>query len=237
MWISRQKGACAVALALATALLSGAAAGEGDKTASTKAGDLKPLNIELPRPAFKGTPKHAPLGANLEKPRKGRRPPFLAPAGSRNVAAGRPVTSTDSEPIIGEIKFATDGDKAARDGSYVELGPGLQHLQIDLGASCKVHAVLLWHYHASARIYRDVVIQLSDDPAFKSGVKTLFNNDHDNSSKLGLGEDKEFWETFEGKLVDAQGASGRYLRLYSNGSTEDDMNHYTEVEVFGLPIK
>ncbi|MCA9245144.1 MAG: hypothetical protein KDA32_14390, partial [Phycisphaerales bacterium] len=68
-------------------------------------------------------------------------------------------------------------------------------------------------------------------------VTTVYNNDHDNSSGMGVGTDKEYWETFEGRLIDGKGAKGRYVRLYSNGSTEDDQNHYTEVEVFATPAK
>ena len=41
-----------------------------------------------------------------------------------------------------------------------------------------------------------------------------------------------------GRLVKApEGALGRYVRLYSNGNTANEMNHYIEVEVFGLPAQ
>jgi hypothetical protein len=213
---------------------------EGDPPRGAQAeppaeGDLVPIPLELPKPAFKGTPKHVPPGANLEKPRTGPRPPFLAPPGTTNVARGKPVSSSDEEPIIGSAKLVTDGDKEAMEGSYVELGPGLQHVQIDLGQSFEIRAVVVWHYHMNARVYHDVVVQVSDDPDFILDVHTVFNNDHDNSSGLGLGEDLEYWETFEGKLVDAEGVRGRYVRCVSAGSTSDDMNHYTEVEVYGRP--
>ena len=39
----------------------------------------------------------------------------------------------------------------------------------------------------------------------------------------------------EGRLIDCKGVTGRYIRLYSNGSTAGDMNHYVEVEVYGTP--
>ena len=68
-----------------------------------------------------------------------------------------------------------------------------------------------------------------------TGVTTVFNNDHDNTSKLGLGKDKEYIEVAEGKLFDAKGAKGRYVRLYSNGNTTNDLTHYVEVEVYGSP--
>ena len=199
--------------------------------------DLVPLPLKLPKPAFKGTPKHVPPGANLEPPRKGPRPDFLAPKGCKNLAAGKKATSSDSEPIIGELKLVTDGEKEATEGSYVELGPGLQWVQIDLGQPCEIYALLVWHFHMNAQIYHDVVVQVADDADFIKNVRTIYNNDHDNSSGLGLGEEKEYWETYEGRLMDAKGVVARYVRLYSNGSTADDQNHYTEVEIYGIPKK
>lgn len=201
-------------------------------------GKLVPLELKLPRPAFKGTPKHVPPGAaNLEKPRKGPRPPLLVPKGTKPLSGGKKVTSSDEDPIIGEIKFVTDGDKEAHEGGYVELGPGLQWVQIDLGKTYQLHALLVWHYHGSARVYHDVVVQVADDADFITNVRTVFSNDHDNSSGLGLGDAKEYWDTYEGRLIDAKGVVARYVRLYSKGSTADDQNHYTEVEVYGLPVK
>ena len=40
-------------------------------------------------------------------------------------------------------------------------------------------------------------------------------------------------------FVTAQGepVKARYVRLYSKGNTSNDMNHYVEVEVLGLPAK
>ena len=195
----------------------------------------QPLSIELPKPMFVGTPKNI-RSDNLEKPRGTKRPAFYAPEGTKNVALGKPVSSSDEEPIIGEISQITDGDKEAVDGSYVELGFDLQHVQVDLEAKHKIYAIVVWHYHQQARVYHDVVVQLADDPDFILNVRTLFNNDHDNSSGLGVGKDKEFFDTYEGKLVDAEGAEAQYVRLYSKGSTSNDMNHYIEVEVYGKPL-
>ena len=65
----------------------------------------------------------------------------------------------------------------------------------------------------------------------------LFNNDHDNTSGLGAGQDMNYIETSEGRLVDAKGAIARYVRLYSNGNNANNLNHYVEVEVWGRPSK
>ena len=40
---------------------------------------------------------------------------------------------------------------------------------------------------------------------FIQNVKTLFNNDQDNTSGLGVGTDREYFETHEGKLINAKG--------------------------------
>ncbi len=197
-----------------------------------QAEDKVPLPLKLPKPQFVGTPVPFKL-PNLEKPLGTKRPPFLAPAGTVNLALKKPVTSSDTYPVIGEIAYVTDGDKEGVEGSFVELGPALQWVQIDLGAPATLYAIVAWHFHAQARAYHDVVVQVSDDAKFKTGVQTLYNSDTDNSSKLGMGKDPAYVETSEGRLIDAKGVRARYVRLYSNGNTSSELNHYVEVEVFG----
>jgi hypothetical protein len=202
------------------------------KPAPSDINGLVPIDIKLPKPMFVGTPQNVQV-TNLEKPLGAPRPPFFAPAGTKNVALGKPVVSSDKEPIIGEAEMITDGDKEAADGSYVELGPSLQNVTIDLGTECDIYAILFWHYHKEARVYFDVVVQVADDPDFVTNVRTLFNNDADNSSGLGSGSDMHYVETAEGKLIDAKGVRARYVRLYSRGNSSNGLNHYIEVEVFG----
>jgi len=192
------------------------------------------LKLKLPKPMFIGTPTNI-KSANLEPITGKSRPPFYVPKGTVLLSAKKKVTASDTEPVIGELDMITDGEKAGGDGYFVELGPGPQWVEIDLGASHPLYAILAWHYHSQARVYRDVIVQVSDDPAFKTGVTTVFNNDHDNTSKLGAGKDKEYIEVAEGRLIDPKGAKGRYVRLWSNGNTTNDLTHYVEVEVFGLP--
>lgn len=198
--------------------------------------DGKAIPLKLPMPAFLGTPGEVPPGVRLEKPRKGPRPEFLAPEGSRNLALEKPVTSSDSSPTIGSLELITDGDKEATDRGLVELAIGPQYVQIDLGELCELHAVVFWHYHHAARIYHDVVVQVAEDKDFILGVKTLYNNDHDNSAGLGIGEAREYWETYEGRLVAAKKVKARFVRLTANGNTSDDRSHYVEVEVYGTPV-
>ena len=195
---------------------------------SLVAEDKVPIPLELPKPLFVGTP--VPIKVpNLEPTQKGKRPDFLVPAGTVNLAKGKKVTASDSDPVIGTLDLITDGDKEGDEGSWVELGPGKQWVQIDLEKPSDISAVVVWHFHSQARVYSDVVVQVSDDPKFEKDVTTIFNDSVDG------GKDLAYIETYEGKLIDAKGAKGRYVRLYSKGNTTNKMNHYIEVEVFGKP--
>ena len=190
--------------------------------------DKVPLKTDLPKPLFVGTP--VPIKVpNLEPAPKGKRPDFLVPVGTVNLAKGKKVTASDSDPVIGTLDLITDGDKEGDEGSWVELGPGKQWVQIDLEKPSDIAAVIVWHFHSQARVYSDVVVQVSDDPKFEKDVTTIFNDSVDG------GKDLAYIETYEGKLIDAKGAKGRYVRLYSKGNTTNKMNHYIEVEVFGKP--
>jgi hypothetical protein len=203
---------------------------------------LVPLEIKLPKPLFQGTPKNIKAGPGLEKYNEKPRPEFKVPEGVTNLALHKKVTSSDSQPVVGELSMVTDGDKEGSDGSFVELAPDKQWVQIDLEQPAEIYAIVVWHYHGEARVYHDVVIQAADDSDFIENVQTIYNNDFDNSSGLGVGKDLEYIEDFRGRLIDARNAKGapvkgRYVRLYSKGNTSNDLNHYVEVEVYGRPAK
>ncbi len=219
------------------ALLALGVAGALALAARAAEAELAPLPLKLPIPAFMGTPTDIPLGDHIEKPSDKPRPPFLAPKGVQNLALGKKVTSSDKAPITGSLDLVTDGDKESNDNSFVELHRRTQWVQIDLEKRAKIYAILIWHAHNTYQVYHDVIVQVSDDPDFTQGVKTLYNNDYDNSSGLGVGTDKEYFETYEGRLIDAKGAEGRYVRCYSRGSTYSALNRYTEIEVWGIPIE
>jgi hypothetical protein len=217
-------------MALSAALLASVVMAVG------QAQEKEELKLKLPKPMFIGTPTNI-KSANLEAVTGKPRGPFMVPVGTKLLSLKRPVTSSDRQPVIGELAMITDGEKEGGDGYFVELGPGKQWVQIDLGARYLLQAILAWHYHSQARVYRDVIVQVSDDRDFLKGVTTVFNNDHDNSSGLGIGKDKEYIEVAEGRLFDPKGVPGRYVRMYSNGNTVNDLNHYVEVEVYGTPVK
>ncbi len=205
--------------------------------AAAPAGDLEEIKLEFPKPMFIGTPVPAEL-PNLEKadPSKVVKT-IMVPKGTTNLAKGKPVTSSDTAPIIGELSLVTDGDADGADGSFVELMPGKQWVQIDLGAESNIYKIAMWHYHKQAQAYIDVEVQVSDDPEFKAGVTTLWNSDDDDSSGMGKGGDPAYVETNHGRVIDAKGTKARYVRLWSNGNTSNDMNHYCEVQVYGTAAK
>ena len=200
-----------------------------------QAADTIPLTTTIPPEKIEGTPIEIKV-PNL-KPAASKAPQIQVPAGTSLLSKGKPVTASDDFPIIGDLPYITDGEKEAGEGYFLELANGLQWVQIDLEQEAAIQALWVWHYHSQRRAYHDIVIQISNDPAFATGVTTVFNNDFDNSSSLGTGSDAPYIETQYGLLVPVAGVKGRYVRLYSQGNTSNDMNHYIEVEVFGTPAK
>jgi hypothetical protein len=189
------------------------------------------LKTDIPPELIEGTP--APINApNLVQAPK-TAPTLQVPAGTVLLSRGKPVTSSDPYPIIGDITYITDGDKQAGEGYFTELLNGLQWVQIDLEAEASLAAVWVWHFHSQKRAYEDVIVTVSNDPDFADGGTILFNNDYDNSAGMGKGSDYSYVESRFGKLIDASGTRGRFVRLYSAGNTSNDLNHYIEVEVFG----
>lgn len=193
--------------------------------------DWVELKIQLPPVALVGTPQ--PIRVPKEHLAQQQNESVKIPQGCKNLASGKPVSASDPNPIVGELAYLTDGDKDGDEGYEVELAPKTQWVQIDLEESAQIFAIALWHYHRQKRVYHDVIIQIADDPEFKKDVRTVFNNDFDNSSKLGKGSDKVYVETHAGKIVPVNGVRGRYVRFYSRGNTSDGGNHYIEAEVYG----
>ena len=108
---------------------------------------------------------------------------------------------------------------------------------IDLGDTYLVDGLNVWHYHGTEGgrnwTYRDLIYQLSTTADFTSDVTTVFNNDANNSALQGIGSDPEYEETPAGRPVYFAPVRARYLRLWSNGSTRNTSNRYTDVQVYG----
>lgn len=156
------------------------------------------------------------------------------PVGVRLLSTGCPVTSSDPAVPAETLSLITDGDRHGDDGYYVELAKGRQWVQIDLGASRRLHLIWLWRFHKMQVCFPDTVIQVSDDPECKTSV-TVYNSDHDNSSNLGSGKDFDYYESHNGRAVSFAPVSGRYVRLWSREAAVLDANCYIEMSIYGEP--
>ena len=100
------------------------------------------LKTQLPPPLFVGTP--VPLNVtNLEPPTRASVPISMSPPARINLAKNKKVTSSDNDPDVGTLDMIVDGDKDGNEGSWVELGPGKQWVQIDLAQRANIYAVLV----------------------------------------------------------------------------------------------
>jgi hypothetical protein len=207
-----------------------------DDAPKTNATEWVPLVLKLPSPVFAGTPPAAPPGTTVETA-PDKQEPLKIPKDAQNIAPASKITSSDKNATRADLAKITDGNKEAEGDDIVQMRKGLQWVQFDLGSNKEIYAIVIWHAHDIPKICRSVIVQAADDEDFTENVRTLFNNDRENSAGLGAGTDRQYFETFRGKTVDAKGARARYVRLYSNGSTESRLNEYTEVEIYGRPAK
>jgi len=193
-----------------------------------------PLMPTLPKPTFTGTP--IDVRAPHREPYRGYDvppPQLLVPEDTRLLSTGCRVSCSAPKIAAKELALVTDGDKQFTQLSYLELPPGLQWVQIDLTTQVVVQAICIWREQPDMRVYRDTIVQLSNDPEFSSDVITVFNNDYDNSTGLGKGGNKEYFEDHFGRRIKVDAVQARYLRVFSNGNTSDPYNHFTEIEVYG----
>lgn len=195
------------------------------------------LILQLPAPTLKGTPEQLPTGPNIEANSDKAPTPFQISKGAKNVALGKPVTTSVKPFSETQPDAITDGKKEAFDYDTVEMKKGTQWVQVDLGESYQIEALAIWHDHRYIQVMYDVIVQVSDDPEFKTGVTTLFNNDTDNSSGFGIGTDREYFERHWGRVFDGKGTKARYVRGYTKGSHLSALNCWQEIEVYALPNK
>src|SRR5579862_8805391 len=89
-----------IGVALASFLLA--------QTPAAADGDKVPLNIKLPSPAFKGTPKDIQLSSYVEPLSDKPRPPMMVPAGLKNIAVGAKLTCSDKNATADALAKITD---------------------------------------------------------------------------------------------------------------------------------
>jgi hypothetical protein len=162
------------------------------------------------------------------------------PKGSVNLAANKPVTSSDNDPINGKLEQITDGKKSGEMESYVEIGPSnKQYVQIDLVTNSTIYAIWIWHYYEwvpDVYVPNDVVVLITSDSTFTNTVSTVFNCDKDNTLGLGKGNDMPFGTSKFGKLIHVDALPARFVRVYGRGERNSPMSKFVEIEVHGLPV-
>jgi hypothetical protein len=197
----------------------------------------KELPLDLPKSVALGTPRPMKIN-NLEPVSSAPRKLPKVPAAAVNLAKGCNVTSSAREAAAGDFSYLTDGDKGGEEGFEVELPRGAHWVQIDLAKSAEISAIALWHFHRERRVYFNVIVQISDDSAFKKDVTTVYNNDSENELGLGKGKDYCYYESNEGRVMAVSpAAKGRYVRFYTKGNSAGPSNDYIEAEVWGVPAK
>ncbi|MFC1498194.1 FMN-binding protein [Verrucomicrobiota bacterium] len=203
--------------------------------------DVEILDLELDAVtrATPGWPKNLKMPGNFRGTEL-RRPPVIVQPSTKLLSREKPVTcSMGKTPILGTLDQIVDGDKRSEEENIVELSPGAQWIQIDLEKTKEISLVVIWHHYKNAAIYNDVVVQLSDDPQFKTNVKTIYNNDHDNSSGMGVGQDTSYAARWWGEIADARGKAfnkkvrARYVRVYTADGAGDEPPRFVEISVYG----
>ena len=197
-------------LALVLALSTNAAFA-ADAAADAK---LVPLKLELPKLAFIGTPADMQMDEHIEPPSETNRPPVLmVPAGTVNLASNKKATCSDKNPSAGGPRA---GDRWQQGGhaptASCRCAAAREWVQIDLEQPAAISYILVWHAHNAAQIYKCVVIQIADDADFTQNVRTVYNNDYENKAGLGIGKDKQYFESFEGRWIPVKNEKARYVR-------------------------
>ncbi len=164
--------------------------------------------------------------------------PFMVDPDILNLAFHMPATASE-DPRTGELEQLTDDIKTSGEFDFVG---GPSWVQVDLEKPALIHAIVVWHYYRNADIFDDVIVSISDNVDFSGDINVLFNNDHDNSSGMGIGKDSAYISTIWGNLVDAcgpdsHGTKARFIRVYSGRNTDGSLPRYLEVAAYGFDIE
>jgi hypothetical protein len=204
--------------------------------------EILDLGLDDVTKATPGWPKNLVMPSNFRDGEL-KRPPVMVSPDTELLSLNKPV-STSMKPEflpLGPPELLVDGVKRSEDVTRIEFGPGKHWVQIDLEESHLISMVVIWHHYKNATIYNDVIVQLSDDPEFKAGVKTIYNNDHDNSSGMGKGKGTTYASRWWGEIADARDeefnevTSARYVRVYTSDGAGAEAPSFVEVSVYGKP--
>jgi hypothetical protein len=164
-----------------------------------------------------------------------------------NVARNKSASTNGTISAGGPISILTDGVTARDQYALISTSSGPKYVQVDLGQAYGIKKINIrndWGADSSAyRTGRDHIVQVSNDPTFATGVTTVFNNDADNSSGLGVGTDAEYQEPPDGSgktITLSSTINARYVRFWANGHVRvngqyNAVNTPVEMEVYADP--
>ena len=147
------------------------------------------------------------------------------------------VTSLNDRPLTRIV----NGNKSS--GDYAEFSLDQpesvsSYLQLDLGAVYNLSEIKAWFYADGTRVYKNVVVLISETEEFEEDDYTVvFNGDPNNVHNLGLEAGTEITdaETTAGRTYAVDNVNARYVRFYMYGSTAaHKQNHVAEIEVYGV---
>ncbi|MCY4421495.1 MAG: fibronectin type III domain-containing protein, partial [Acidimicrobiaceae bacterium] len=140
-----------------------------------------------------------------------------------NLATGAAVDAANAGLVVDGVISGGADEAFTAAGRSVTLDLGLPHLIGGLG---------VWRDFDGGHTYKDVVFEIAGDDSFTDSV-VVFNNDIDGSLGRGAGGDEAYAESSFGKQVFFAPVRGRYVRVWSNGSTGGGANRVSEIEVYG----
>ncbi|WP_135550227.1 fibronectin type III domain-containing protein [Paenibacillus cymbidii] len=164
-----------------------------------------------------------------------------------NVALGKAASTNGTITNGLPISVITDGLKARDQYALISVADGPKWVQVDLSQAYPISRINVrndWGADSTTyRTGRDHIVQLSNDPTFATGVTSVFNNDTDNSSGIGVGTDAEYQEPGDGSgknITLAPPISARYVRFSANGHVRVNgqvnlVNTPVEIEVYADP--
>jgi len=142
--------------------------------------------------------------------------------GLKNLALGRPVTTSFAQPTHGRRECVTDGKTGDYLG-YGGAGKGRGWVQVDLGEVRPVGAVGVWHYFRDGRAYHGNRVLLSSTGKFSGEETVVFDS----------AKDGEYRETPAGRIFLFKPVPARYVRNELDRNTANASAQWAELAVYG----
>ncbi len=137
-----------------------------------------------------------------------------------NLARGKPVTASFSDPSVGKPELVTDG-KFDHHLGHGEVVP--EWVQIDLGEEHQLAVLRVWHYWRDGRAYRGNRLSVSATGRFEGEQTVIFDSQTD-----GM-----YPETEQGRLFVFEPVRARYVRNWLLDNTNNPSRQWVEIEAYG----